>query len=90
MGNLAVDILNRQVLECQIEVENLKIKIADCVIKAHSIEPKEAHLVVNNLKQMAMLIEQVKPKEETLSELTKAKAKVEDALEEEKEFAKAK
>ncbi len=90
MSKLAVDILNRQVIECQIEVENLKIKIADCAIKAHSTEPKEVHLIMNNLNQMGKLIEQVRPKEATLEQLTKAKSKLEEALEQEKEFAKAK
>ena len=36
MGNTALLVLERKITEYQVDIENLKIKIADCAIKAHS------------------------------------------------------
>lgn len=90
MGNYAVDLMTREIQECQFEIESLKIKIADCAIKAHSKELKPLHLIMDNLHQMTSLIEQVIPKEATLEGLHKVKMKLEDELELEKEFANEK
>lgn len=87
MGNYAVDLLQRQIQECQFEVEDLKIKIADCAIKAHSKEFKPIQLILDNLHQMSELIAEVKPKEATLDGLFKVKMKLEDELELEKACA---
>ena len=83
MGNAALDVLIREVTEYQVEIENLKIKIADCAIKAHSSDPKDVHVIFDSLHQMTKLIDQVKPKEAMLDELCKTKLKIEDELERE-------
>jgi hypothetical protein len=81
MSDTALDILNRQITEYQVDIENLKIKVADCAIKAHSTEPTEVSLIFDNLHKMAKLISQVKSKEVLLDELLKTKTKIEDELE---------
>ncbi len=83
MGNTALDVLIREVTEYQIEIENLKIKIADCAIKAHSSDPKDVNVIFDSLHQMTKLIDQVKPKEAMLDELCKTQSKIEDELERE-------
>jgi hypothetical protein len=81
MSDTALDVLNRQITEYQVDIENLKIKVADCAIKAHSTEPTEVSLIFDNLHKMAKLISQVKSKEILLDELLKTKTKIEDELE---------
>ena len=81
MSDTALDVLNRQITEYQVDIENLKIKVADCAIKAHSTEPTEVSLIFDNLHKMAKLISQVKSKEVLLDELLKTKTKIEDELE---------
>ena len=81
MSDTALDILNRQITEYQVDIENLKIKVADYAIKAHSTEPTEVSLIFDNLHKMAKLISQVKSKEVLLEELLKTKTKIEDELE---------
>ena len=80
MGHLAVDIISRQIEEERVNINDLKIKIADCVIKAHSTEPKEIHLIFDNLNQLSKLIAQVKPKEDMLNQLFKAQLKLEEEI----------
>lgn len=46
MGNLALDVLMREITEYQVNVEKLKIKIADCVIKVHSTSPQEVTVIL--------------------------------------------
>ncbi|MBR1626707.1 MAG: hypothetical protein IJ681_06140 [Bacteroidales bacterium] len=81
MSDTALDVLNMQITEYQVDIENLKIKVADCAIKAHSTEPTEVSLIFDNLHKMAKLISQVKSKEVLLDELLKTKTKIEDELE---------
>ena len=81
MGNLALDVLTRQITDYQIEIENLKVKIADCAIKAHSTEPQAVNVIFDNLHKMSKLIDEVKPKEVMLEELFNTKLKIEDELE---------
>ena len=88
MGNTALLVLEREITEYQVDIENLKIKIADCAIKAHSTHPQEVNVIFDNLHQMAKLIDEVNPKEVMLSELFKTKLKIEDKLEQELEMAK--
>ena len=88
MGNTALLVLEREITEYQVDIENLKIKIADCAIKAHSTHPQEINVIFDYLHQMAKLINEVKPKEVMLSELFKTKLKIEDELEQELEMAK--
>ena len=88
MGNTALLVLEREITEYHVDIENLKIKIADCAIKAHSTNPQEVNVIFDNLHQMAKLIDEVKPKEVMLSELFKTKLKIEDELEQELEMAK--
>ena len=83
MGNLALDVLMREITEYQVNVEKLKIKIADCVIKVHSTSPQEVTVIFDNLHKMAKLIEEVRPQEIMLCELFKTQSKIADILEEE-------
>ena len=83
MGNLALDVLMREITEYEVNIEKLKIKIADYVIKVHSTSPQEVTVILDNLHQMAKLIEEVKPQEIILRELFKTQTKIEDILEEE-------
>ena len=52
MSDTALDVLNRQITEYQVDIENLKIKVADCAIKAHSTEPTEVSLIFDNLHKI--------------------------------------
>ena len=83
MGNTALLVLEREITEYQVDIENLKIKIADCVIKVHSTSPQEVTVIFDNLHKMAKLIEEVRPQEIMLCELFKTQSKIEDILEEE-------
>lgn len=83
MSNTALQVLNKEITEYQVEIENLKIKIADCAIKAHSTAPQEISIIFDSLHQMAKLIDEVKPKEIMLNELFKTKLKIEDELKQE-------
>lgn len=83
MSNTALQVLNKEITEYQAEIENLKIKIADCAIKAHNTAPQEISIIFDSLHQMTKLIDEVKPKEIMLNELFKTKLKIEDEIEQE-------
>jgi len=88
MGNTALQVLNKEITEYQVDIESLKIKIADCAIKAHSTAPHEVSVIFDSLHQMTKLIDEVKPKEIMLDELFKTKLKIEDEIERESEMTK--
>ena len=50
MGNTALLVLERKITEYQVDIENLKIKIADCAIKAHSTPPQEVNVIFDYIK----------------------------------------
>lgn len=83
MGNTALNLLMREISDYQVSVEKLKIKIADCIIKAHSTPSHEVAVIFDTLYQMAKLIEEVKPKEIMLRKLFETKLKIENKLSDE-------
>ena len=83
MGNTALNLLMREISDYQVSVEKLKIKIADCIIKAHSTPSHEVTVIFDTLYQMAKLIEEVKPKEIMLRKLFETKLKIENKLSDE-------
>jgi len=81
MSETALNIIRKHIVDYQVQMEDLKIKIADVMVDVHNANPNDARFIHDCMKEIAALISELKVKDQIFDELFKTQLEVEDELE---------
>ena len=81
MSETALNIIRKHIVDYQVQMEDLKIKIADVMVDVHNANPNDARFIHDCMKEIAALIAELKVKDQIFDELFKTQLEVEDELE---------